>query len=247
MKKSSRKSINHLLLGREYFEKEDFEKALPHLQKACKLRQNSLVARLYFGACLGKLGHYKESFKLLQELREVAPQNHLVHYFLGIIYKLKGAYKDSIKSLKKALCLKPEFRPALIELGLLYFHKGKFRECIVTLRRSPEYLPLVGMSHISLGVGEGKKGNTRKAVLHIEKAIKFGIPLAADAYSSLGEFYFHKRAFKKSAFYLGRFLKEKPDSPYQLVYLGTSFLQIGHPRKALAPLLRAQHLDPMIE
>ena len=109
-----------------FIDKEEYEKALPYLERAIKTDISLLKARAYFqiGFCYSKLGFYKDAVEAFKQAIRIAPDSANAHCNLGYAYDKLGFYKDAIEAYKQAIRIDPDYANAHGNLGRVYFLIG---------------------------------------------------------------------------------------------------------------------------
>ncbi len=107
-------------LANIYKAEKDTVKAMATIQKGRKLMPEDLT--LIIAECniyLGQ-GKNKEAQDLLRIAVEKDPNNHLLHYAIGVNMAEFGNFDEAEKSYNKAIEIKPDYFDAIYNLGALY-------------------------------------------------------------------------------------------------------------------------------
>ncbi len=78
---------------------------------------------------------------LLQENVELAPNDPVAHYKLGLIYEFNKNYDEAIQSYKKSIELKSDNAKALNALGRVYMKTGRLEEAKTVLEEAKKADP----------------------------------------------------------------------------------------------------------
>lgn len=92
----------YYLIGASYYQLNDFEKALEHLQKAEKLKPDSEQLLLTLGLIYSSVQNYDLAIEIFIRLLKIHPNDPVYLYQMGLIYKEKREYEKSIEFLEKA-------------------------------------------------------------------------------------------------------------------------------------------------
>ncbi|MDD4575187.1 MAG: tetratricopeptide repeat protein [Bacteroidales bacterium] len=68
-------------------------------------------------------GQTEEALKLLQQIKEKEPTNHVVYFNIGTVLNEIGNFDEAIIAFERAIELKPDYFDALFNFGTMYFNK----------------------------------------------------------------------------------------------------------------------------
>jgi tetratricopeptide (TPR) repeat protein len=112
------------------------------------------------------------------------PDDAVVHYNLGIIFKDRGQVEAAVASYRQAVSLQPEMTEAPYNLGLALVEQGKLDDAAICYQRSATLDPNDAKSHLNLGLALLEQGKLDEAVASYERALTFE-PDNAEAEMSL--------------------------------------------------------------
>jgi tetratricopeptide (TPR) repeat protein len=111
---------NHFL-GALYFERKDYEHAVPPLVKAAQINDKSSVTLYYLGYSLRKLNYNSAAIVALKAASVLTPASPSIYLALGSAQRMEKNYAEAEKSLLQAKKLqKTENSELYKELALLY-------------------------------------------------------------------------------------------------------------------------------
>jgi len=128
--------------GIEYYQKQNYELAIAHLEEAKKLEPENSLVYFYLGNCYYETGDLDQAIlnftKGLNYTDEKAP----FFYNLGNCYFLKGNYNFAIEMYIKAQVYNPELYGAYLNAGNAYYKSGDYQKTITQwetyLQKYPE-------------------------------------------------------------------------------------------------------------
>jgi len=82
------------------------------------------------------LKQYNNALKDLMEAEKYAPDDHRIHYYLGMSYHGKGLRDMAIEEFKKAIELRADYSEAHNYLGTMYLDMGLFDEAIESFNKA---------------------------------------------------------------------------------------------------------------
>jgi Tfp pilus assembly protein PilF len=88
------------------------------------------------GISLIELGQYNSALKDLLEAKKYSPDDHRVHYFLGMTYLGKGLKERAAGEFQEAVSLKEDYSEAHNYLGAIYLDMGVWDKAIEEFNRA---------------------------------------------------------------------------------------------------------------
>ena len=95
----------HYLIGQAYYHKQQYEKAIYHLQKALSLEPTYVFARYWLGTVYLVAGETNQAIKTLEKAVEQVPQAAAFHLELGRAYQQAGHFKNAQNAFAQAAAL----------------------------------------------------------------------------------------------------------------------------------------------
>ena len=141
-------------LGRIYWSRKQFPKAVDYLQNAIKLRKDYPEANMALGLVYLELKRWDEAilqFDLVAQ-HELYREPEAAYNNLGWAYLMKGEREKAGAAFQNALRINPNYCPAYCNLGEVEAQKGLSANAIKNYRRAIECQPNYGRSHLLLGL-----------------------------------------------------------------------------------------------
>jgi len=224
----------HNNLGREYFCKKQYRKALFHFRESLRLYDSQIPARGNLATLFEELGIHKEAIEQHREILKIVPPGYRegkIHHNIGVLYHKMEDYDKAIEEYELALEINPELHLSYFNLALTYFKKGLMDEVIVNIEKSlslkdlplqleseirpskQEYLEAINFDkfnnplvYTNLGILYSEYGLYDAAERAFELAMEFD-PYSADSYYNLGVLYWQKGDLKQSSKFWRKTLK----------------------------------------
>jgi Tfp pilus assembly protein PilF len=98
------------------------------------VRKEKAKAARKVGEAFLRQENYTAALREFLEAERLYPNDHILHYDLGIAYSRKGKKDLAIRHFKKAINLKPGFAAAVNNLGTVYFDKGDYDAAIANFK-----------------------------------------------------------------------------------------------------------------
>lgn len=140
------------LLGRSYFQLNQFAQAKTTFQEILHQQPQNLDAQFYVAACDYRL---KDRIAAETGLKKVLAQDSnfpAAHLYLGFLYQAKGDNALALASFQKVLALEPDNEDAHAKTGFLLASKGQAREAIPHFKRVVQLNPADAEAHRNLGI-----------------------------------------------------------------------------------------------
>lgn len=127
------------------------------------------------GYGLLEAGRVDEARALLTRARELAPDNALVHYRLGLLFSDIGRAADALEALDVSLSLQGDNARAHNNRGAALQRLGRLSEAEQAFRRALDLSPDVAPPYLNLGHLLEQQGRSPEAVQLYEQAIARGL------------------------------------------------------------------------
>jgi len=174
-----KKAEAHFSLGRFYYLKGDFAKAIQECQKALELDPEMIEAHWINGLTFlrkEKLDQAESEISAIQGLiEETKTEESKTYYYhlLGELSLSKGLYDKALENLNKATVVWSWDRAFFVNaLGEAYFKMMEFNKAVGKFEAVLEINPNYAQTHYLLGLVYQKKGERTNARKHFQKFIE---------------------------------------------------------------------------
>jgi tetratricopeptide (TPR) repeat protein len=171
-------TINHLLVGNDFFLKGEFNKAIEEFNIPLKndsLKNDSLNFIAYYdiGLALEMSGNYANAIEYYTKAIDIDPDFAMAYYKRGLAKKMTGNNEGSVANLSKAIELKPDFVVAMIEIAHIQSDKKKMEKNLVEmLTNSINKKADSDMLYQYRGLYQYYMGDKKAALSDFDQAIK---------------------------------------------------------------------------
>jgi tetratricopeptide (TPR) repeat protein len=108
--------------------------------------RESLLRSLFF------LGRFDDAFEECTNLLAISPQNPMVYYLLGAIYRLRDNYPEGEKNYRKAIEYDAGFSQAHVDLGVILLSQKRIEDGIQEIRSGIVLDPSYWRAHYNLSI-----------------------------------------------------------------------------------------------
>ena len=133
-----------VLLGKIYFEENNFEKSKNIFNTFSKTSENPEILN-YLGLFALEDMKFIDAIKYFSKASSIAPKNHRYFYNLGNAYFYNGWYKEAVQSYLQAVRMAPDISGYRYSLAYLYYEQKDFekaqKEIDYILEHTPDYSP----------------------------------------------------------------------------------------------------------
>lgn len=179
----------HYILGNIYFTKENYQAALPELEKVIILRPNFDAARA-LGLTYLYLKQPERARLLFEEMQTTLPkENAELHILFGQAFEQTNYPLEAEREFKRALTINPKQERANFFLGYVILQSGgsdRLGEAGQAFEKELELLPADFYSNFFAGVVASSQNNHVKAIKLLQKAIQLN-PKSSEANLFLGQ------------------------------------------------------------
>ncbi|HSR29919.1 MAG TPA: tetratricopeptide repeat protein [Anaerolineae bacterium] len=133
--------------GAKLLEQGKAEEAIPHLERAHQLDEESVPALINLGGAYVMAGRHKEAIPVLETARDSEPDNSMIWINLGAAYlgnpilATPEQQMQAITSFEKALELNPAAPNVHYNLGLIFVDRGETDLAIAAFRMAMQVNP----------------------------------------------------------------------------------------------------------
>ncbi|MBN2477992.1 ATP-binding protein [Candidatus Micrarchaeota archaeon] len=159
-------------LGNDYYEKEDFEKAIENYNMAILL--NPVFSEAYFNRALSyyQLKNFEKAIDDYTKSAELDPKNPIIYNNRGDAFYRKQDFNSAIKDYDKAISLNPEYLKAFYNRGLSYASMEDYEKAVEDFSKVVELKADFAEAYHLRGLAYEYSGNLEKAIADYEKAIE---------------------------------------------------------------------------
>ncbi len=231
----------HELLGLVYSAQSQDAKASPHLQKAVRLKPDSVSARTNLAANLMRLGKAELAGMEFRKAAELDPKNFDTNHNLGEFYVHAGKVAEAARYLGQAQKIDPSSYDNGYDLALAYVLTGRLadaRQLVQNLLKNKNTAEL----HNLLGEIEEKDGKFVEAANEYETAAHMD-PSESNLFDWGSELLIH-RTLGPAIEVFQHATERYPKSPRLIIGLGMALYSRGNYDEAVKALLHGADLDP---
>jgi tetratricopeptide (TPR) repeat protein len=231
-------------LGKAYYSKRDYPKAITHLRLALKEKPSDGESTQLLGLAYYLSGHLQEAIPLLEKVQSVLPRPDVTaSYILGVSFMQLYDFDKSRAAFAKMFSVPPDSAGAYLALAQMMMHYDLEEKAVPELEKALALDPRLPMAHFLLGEVYLYKGDVATGLEHFQKEIEINPVLwiaywrMGDAYSRIEKWDEAERALKQSIW-----LNESFSGPY--ILLGKVELKKGDAQLAAGFLERGLKVDP---
>jgi predicted TPR repeat methyltransferase len=124
-----------------YAQENQFNEAMPYLQKAIQLQPNNPVLYLHLANVFKNMGLLENSIKVLKQIIELDPNCISAYNNLGIVYFSQGKFTDAIKAYRMAFQKQPDYIDAHYNLGLALIKNHEIEDAVEVYENLLKHTP----------------------------------------------------------------------------------------------------------
>lgn len=237
----------------EYFNNQDFEKALEFADKLIKRDSSDYVSWTLKGRSLFNLGKEQEGMAAINKAIEINPKYNKAYGFRAVMYHMIGAsdLKQAIDDINIALQDDPKnIQLIKIKAGFLY-NAGQFEEALNEYNKLLKFDPENYSATVFRASAHRKMGNFDLALDGYDKAIKINSD-ESFAFEERAFLFLGQEDFQKAIEDYDRIIKLIPDNHPELAPIkaytynnrGFAYHKAGDNQKALSDINHSLQLLP---
>ena len=143
----------YALIGEAYIKLNNFDLALPNLEKAVAIQPKLTQHRLTLAACLVGMKRYGEAEAMFKDIIKESEKFPFAHFDLGVMYEEQGRLEDARASYAEEIALYPKSHMARFNLGKLLFKLGDKQGYMEQMRQVKEIVPDQPQGYLFLARG----------------------------------------------------------------------------------------------
>ncbi len=168
-------------VGGVYADLDQFDKAVPLLERARAALPDSIEAAFRLAACYERLGRGEEAVPLLESVIAKAPRFTVALNYLGYYWIDRAEHLDrAVPMVQEAVRLDPDNGAYADSLGWGYFRLGQHADAVRLLERASRLLPADATVQEHLGDARAAAGDPAGARQAYQRALTLGAERAAD-------------------------------------------------------------------
>ncbi|MFH1222168.1 MAG: tetratricopeptide repeat protein, partial [Candidatus Micrarchaeota archaeon] len=162
----------YYLLGNEFYEKGDYDRAIENYNMAILL--NPVFSEAYFNRALGyyQLKNFDKSISDYAKAAELDPHNPFIYNNRGDAYYRKQDYQNAIKDYDKAIQLNSNYLKAYYNRGLSYASLEEYEKAVEDFSKVIELKSDFAEAYHLRGLAKEYSADIAGAIEDYEKALK---------------------------------------------------------------------------
>jgi len=212
----------HNNLGKVYFKKQNFQKALHHIGEALRINPYLPQANYNMGMLLVGKGDMDRAVFFFTRAIEITPDFAEARYALANTYFGRNDFDIALNHYTAILKNEKGAPPALMadvynDMGIIYARRKKSEIAETHFHKALELNPVLAPAHNNLGLLFSSRGEDGGAEDHFLEAIALD-PGFLDAVNNLVTLYRKQERYTEAIGLLERLLPERPDSAVSISY-----------------------------
>lgn len=167
---------------------EQFQAAVPLLERVLKEEPGLALANLELGRAQNALGNFAQAVPSLKKAVEFNPQSGRAHFELGVALGETGDWAESAAQLESAVARAPDSDDLHFYLAMAYDQLGRAADAEKSFRRALEINPDHYRANLYLGRLLGMQNNPSAALPFVQRAVTLQ-PQSPDAHKFLANIY----------------------------------------------------------
>jgi tetratricopeptide (TPR) repeat protein len=120
---------------------QDYDRAITHFQRVCKLDPRRVQPLVNMGAVYNRKGEFQQATKVLRQALSKDRKCAEAYYNLGIAHRGLNQLSMAVSAYREAIRLSPEMAEAYLNLANAYQDMGNTQQALLNYRRALEIKP----------------------------------------------------------------------------------------------------------
>jgi len=156
------------LIGKAYYENDDFKTAAVAFRRCIELAPDSAGDHFNLALSLLRGRKYREALRLLEKAQNLDPELLNVHYIRGIVHKRTNAFREAVESLNHVVKRDSRCFGAYYNLGACYKYLEDFKKAKEAFKTAIRLAPRHPSSHYQMITLARRTGDVEEAKRHTE-------------------------------------------------------------------------------
>jgi tetratricopeptide (TPR) repeat protein len=225
-------------LGKAYYYKKDFKKAVESFKKAIEMDSSYLKAKtdysnsvkqMYKSVKLVAENNPSKGIEMYRDVLKYDPKFYLAHYRIGKIYQLQGNHSEAIKSFDSAISISKNQPKIIFQTAKSFNDLGDTDSAIERYLRAIELDEKYFLAYKNIGDIYLDLKDFDNAIKYLNLAIEYDKKIKTAAYLSIAGAYNEKQMYKNT---IKTLTKEGPsnkfdDELYYWYHLSVAYNEAG--------------------
>jgi tetratricopeptide (TPR) repeat protein len=200
----------YYLIGKIYYEKDEYDKAIEFYSQAINLNPKDDNAYNNMGIAYANLKEYDKAITAFQKAIELNPKYDIAYNNMGLAYNGLKEYDKAITAYQKAIEINPKDDEAYYNIGNAYYNLKGYDNAITAYQKAIEINPKRYEAYYNMGIAYSNLKEYNKAITAFQKAIEIN-PKKYEAYYNMGLTYDKLKEYDKAITAFQKALENMPD------------------------------------
>lgn len=233
----------HNNLGVAYYERERYEEAIEHLNKALEIRPDYPDALLNLGNAYFELNDLDQAEEAYSYALKIDPNYHKAETALANVQIRRGNAGEAVARYTEALKSDPTDANTHYNMGYALYEEGRMEEAAGHFAEAIRIQPRHEKAHYNLGLIFMEHGRLDQAVEHLAEAARLK-PDYVDAHRGLGQAFARQGKMSDAEIHLSNALRLAPNNPKTHIDLGILKATQGRIEDAVEHFNQAVRVKP---
>ena len=230
-------------LGNEFYESENYDKAIEYYTKAIELGQKHADVYNNRGLAYLEKRDHGHAIKDFNEASSLAPKYADIYYNRGVAYLEMGDYRPAIKDFNEAIRLQLNSADVHNHRGRAYLRIGKHDRALEDFNKAIELKPDFAKAYNNRAVILGREGKYDRAMQNLNMVIAIN-PKDAIPYHNRGNAYVEKGKYDLAIADYNKAIELNPDYATAYSNRGLAYSGIKNYNFAIRDYNKAIELNP---